>query len=251
MALRHALYVYLWAAPHVLQIVLAVLMVRRSLAREFPVFFAYTLFEILQFLILFSLSYLNLPGPYAVFFYATEIISAGLRFAVIYEIFNKVFGNYPSLKDLHSSFFRWATALLMISAVLIVAYTPTTQTDRTVVIMNVVDRTVSIMQCGLLLVLVALAYFFKFSWRSFIFGIALGLAIYDGLKLLDWAIADRFGTIGTNVFFTMFLMAAYHCCVLFWVVTLLLLQPQRVRVPAVSSSTLEQWNDNLESFLQW
>jgi hypothetical protein len=251
MVFQKALYAYLFVAPHVLLVVLAVMLVRRKLVREFPLFFAYTLFEILQFVILFPLMYLDLMSWYAPIFYVTEIISAGLRFAIIYEIFEKVFGNFPSLKGFHSSFFRWATALLMIAAVLIVAYTPTTQTDRTVIIMNIVDRTISIMQCGLLLVLVAVSYFFKLSWRSYVFGIALGLAIYDSLKLLDWAIGDRFGDIGDVAFFTLFLMAAYHCCVLFWVVTLLLLQPHRVRVPAVSSATLEQWNDSLERFLQW
>ena len=251
MTFRQALYIYLWAAPHLLQIVLTVLMVRRKLTREFPVFFAYTVFEVLQFSVLFPVMALHLLGLYATLYYTTEVISAGLRFAIIYEIFGNVFRNYSSLKRLHGSFFRWATALLMIAAVLIVAYTPTAQTDRTVIIMNVVDRTVSIIQCGLLLVLVALSCVFKFSWRSYAFGIALGLAIYDGLKLLDWAIGDRFGSISGADFFTMFLMAAYHCCVLFWVVTFLLLQPQRVRVPAVTSSTLEQWNHNPERFLQW
>jgi len=228
-----------------------VLMVRRKLMREFPVFFAYTIFEILQFAVLFLLTKLHLLDFYAASYYIFEIISAGLRFAIIYEIFGNLFRTYSPLKPFHGSLFRWATALLMIAAVLIVAYTPTTQTDRTVIIANAVDRTVSIMQCGLLLLLIALSSFFKFSWRSYAFGIALGLGIYDGLKLLDWAIGDRLGSIGTADFFTMFLMAAYHCCVLFWVVTLLLLQPQRVRVPAVSQSTLEQWNSNLERFFEW
>lgn len=251
MVFEKALYTYLLVAPHILLVVLAVLLFRRKLVREFPVFFAYTVFEILQFVILFPLLYLGFMALYAPVFYVTEIISAGLRFGIIYEIFNKVFGNFASLKGFHGSFFRWATALLMVAAVLIVAYTPTTQTDRTDIIMNVVDRTVSIMQCGLLLVLVAVAYFFRLSWRSYIFGIALGLAIYDGLKLLDWTIGDRLGSLATNSFFTLFLMAAYHCSVLFWVVTLLLLQPERVRIAPVSSSTLEEWNHSLERFLQW
>jgi hypothetical protein len=39
--------------------------------------------------------------------------------------------------------------------------------------------------------------------------------------------------------------------VMFWLVTVLLLQQERIRVPTVSPSTLEQWNNNLERFLQW
>src|SRR5215469_13546653 len=166
MVFTKVLYTYLFVAPHVLLVVLAVLMVRRKLVQEFPVFFVYTVFEILQFVVLFPLMYLDFMALYAPTFYVTETISAGLRFAIIYEIFDRVFGSYPSLKGFHSSFFRWATAFLMIAAVLIVAYTPTTQTDRTFIIMNVVDRTISIMQCGLLLALVVVTYLFKFSWRS-------------------------------------------------------------------------------------
>src|ERR1700739_1435253 len=197
MQLNTALYRYLWIAPHALQIVLATLMIRRRMVREFPVFFAYTTFEIVQFVILFTLMYVHMLSLYATIFYAGEVVSAALRFAIICEISRKVFQNYSSLKWVDDRFFRWATVLLMIVAVLLVAYTPSMQTDRTVIILNVVDRTISIIQCGLLLLLVALSRFLKFSWRSYAFGIALGLGTYDGLKLLDWAIADRFGGIDT------------------------------------------------------
>jgi hypothetical protein len=250
MPFHKALYYYLWIAPHVLQIVLVLLMIRRRLVREFPVFFGYTMYEIFQFIILFVIAQLHFMHLYATLFYGGEVISAALRFAIIYQIFAKVFKNYSSLKRMDKSFFHWATVILMVAAVLIVAYTPSLQTDPTVIIMNTVDRTISIVQCGLLLSLLALSHFLKFSWRSYAFGIALGVGIYDGLKLLDWAIADRFGGIGTADIFTMFLMAAYHCCVLFWLVTLLLPQTQMTLVSNVSSANLDRWNDTLERFLQ-
>jgi hypothetical protein len=250
MPLNKALYGYLWIAPHILQIVLALLMIRRKLVREFPVFFAYTVFEIAQFLVLFVLMQLNLMKPYAVLYYGGEATSSALRFAIIYEILSKVLRNYSSLKRVKHSLFHWTTAALMVLAVLIVAYTPSMQTDRMVIVQNVLDRTISIIQCGLLLLLLGLSRFLKLSYKSYAFGIALGLGIYDALKLLDWGLADRFGSLETSDWFSMVVMAAYHCSVLFWVVTLLLPQKERVRVPELSSSSLEQWNSTLERFLQ-
>jgi len=40
------LWHYLWIAPHALQFIVASVMLRRGLWREFPVFFAYTLFTV-------------------------------------------------------------------------------------------------------------------------------------------------------------------------------------------------------------
>ena len=250
MPLNKVLYGYLRIAPHVLQIVLALLMIRRKLVREFPVFFAYTIFEIFQFLVLFALMNLNFMKLYAVLYYGGEAVSAALRFAIIYEIVSNVLRNYSSLRRVKHSLFHWATAGLMILAVFIVAYTPSMQTDSMVVIQNVVDRTISIIQCGLLLLLLGLSRFLKFSYKSYAFGIALGLGIYDTLKLLDWGLADRFGSLETSDWFNMTVMAAYHCAVLFWVVALLLPQTEQIRIPEVPSSALEQWNSTLERFLQ-
>jgi hypothetical protein len=250
MPLNKELYYYLWIAPHVLQIVLAVLMMRQRLVREFPLFFTYTIFEIFQFFVLFVFMHLNFMRVYAVLYYGGETVSAALRFAIIYEILSKVLRDYSPLRRIRHSLFHWATAVLTILAVLIVAYTPSMQTDTAVIVQNVLDRTISIIQCGLLLLLLGLSRFLKLSWKSFAFGIALGLGIYDGLKLLDWGLADRFGGLETSDWYTMIVMAAYHCSVLFWVVTLLLAQAQRVRAPEVSPSTLEQWDNTLERFLQ-
>lgn len=250
MPLNKELYYYLWIAPHVLQIALAVLMMRQKLVREFPVFFVYTIFEIFQFFVLFVLMHLNYMRPYAVLYYGGEAVSSALRFAIIYEILSKVLGDYSPLRRMKHSIFHLATAVLVIFAVLIVAYTPSSQTDAAVAVQNVLDRTISIVQCGLLLLLLGLSRFLKLSFKSFAFGIALGLGIYDALKLLDWGLVDRFGSLDTSDWFTMIVMAAYHCSVLFWVVTLVLARAQRVRATEVSPSTLEQWDHTLERFLR-
>jgi hypothetical protein len=65
MTAHPVLYYYLWIAPHVLQMVLALLMVRKRLVREFPAFFAYIIFEILQFSTLACMASLHSFDGYA------------------------------------------------------------------------------------------------------------------------------------------------------------------------------------------
>jgi len=139
---------------------------------------------------------------------------------------------------------------LVIAAVLVVAYTPGNEMDRVSVAINVIDRTVSIVQFGLLLFLLILSRFLRFNWRSYAFGIALGLGVFAALKLVNWTVSMEFAGADALEFFNLFMMAAYHCCVLFWVVTLLLPQPQRIPVSSVSSINIDHWNNALERFLQ-
>lgn len=246
------LYYYLWIAPHVLQVVLAGLMIRQRLVREFPAFFAYTIFEIFQFFILLLLGMGGEPflNQYSYAWYGGELLSAALRFVVIREIFGKVFADYSSLRHWANSLFCWATVVFMIASVVIVALTPGSQTERLSIATNVIDRTVDMVQCGLLLLLVGLSRFLRFNWRSYVFGIAFGLGIFAGLKLVDWELSAKVLSPKTEDLFAMFLMAAYHCCVLFWVVTLLLPKPQSIPVSVMCPSTLDRWNDTLERFLQ-
>ena len=52
------LWHYLWIAPHALQLIMAIIMIRRGLLREFPVFFTYTLFQAVEGGTLFTLDHI-------------------------------------------------------------------------------------------------------------------------------------------------------------------------------------------------
>ncbi len=66
---------FLWISPHVLLGVLAVILCKRRLYREFPCFFAYVLYKIAEFILLFTLySVQGVTGKqYAYAFSATLI----------------------------------------------------------------------------------------------------------------------------------------------------------------------------------
>lgn len=244
------LFNYLWIAPHALQVILVVLLIRQRSVREFPAFFTYTVFEVLQFIVLFALGNLNLLRQYTIAWFVGESLSAVLRFVIIREIFDGVFEQYSTFRKRSKSLFQWATVLLTIAAVIIVAYTPGTETDRVGLAMSVGDRIIAIVQVGLLLFLMVLSHFLRFNWRSHVFGIAFGFGVLAVLKLVNWALTEKFQSPDMAEFFSIFLMASYHCCVLFWVVTFLLPKRQAIGDSQLAFSSLDRWNSTLARFLQ-
>ena len=244
------LFLYLWIAPHALLAVLAIMMLRRKLVRQFPVFFTYTVFEVVQFVLLFTLARVTRTGqPYFVVWVIGGAGSIGLRFALVQEIFRNVFQSYPALQQFGSVLFRWATAVLMIVAVALVAYSSGTELDRFTIALTIVDRAVLIVQCGLLVLLLLLAGFLSFPWTSYAFSIALGLGLYASLELAVSALRAHFGVETSLALFDAISMGAYHCCVLFWVVALLL--PERVAkgMRPAPTNELEHWNTALQRLL--
>ena len=249
---RHPLFfTYLWIAPHVFQVALAVMMFRRKLVREFPAFFVYTLFEVVQFGVLYAMNRTAaISGQqYTAAWLVGGAGSIALRFAVVHEIFSRVFRSYPALKDFGELLFRWATAVLLLVAVVLVAWASGSETDRLTMAYTVVGRAVSIMQGGLLVLLILLSRFLSFPWRSYVFGIALGVGFFASVELGVSAIRSHVGLGISREFFDMVTMATYHCCVLFWIVTLLLPQQETARVTSVPDHNLDHWNHALQRLL--
>jgi len=90
---------FLWIAPHVLLGILAVVLCKRRLYREFPCFFVYVLYEIAEFILLFALYFVPGAGKqYAYAYCATLLFSIVLRFGVIDEISKDLFRESSFLK---------------------------------------------------------------------------------------------------------------------------------------------------------
>jgi len=245
------LFLYLWIAPHVLQVVLAAMMIHRKLVRKFPAFFVYTVYQVVQcaVLVTIGLAPAFTEEQYAMATLVDGAISIALRFAVVYEIFGHVFESYPALQQFGGMLFRWATAVLMVVAVVLVAYSSNSGLDRMHIAYLVVDRAVSIVQCGLLILLILLARFLSFPWTSFAYGITIGLGLFSSVELGISALQAQFGLYVAYEFLPSFTMAVYHCCVVFWVVSLLLPEQKSSRVNTGSGYELQHWNDALARFL--
>src|SRR5579872_4651332 len=113
------IWYYFWVAPHILQTIILFAMVRRGLHRQFPMFFIYTGFEIVQSgLLMGVVHFVSYFGPVYFQVYAVGLaISTAIRFGVIHELFSSFFRRYPALGGIGKILFRMATVVLLAIAV--------------------------------------------------------------------------------------------------------------------------------------
>lgn len=119
---------------------------------------------------------------------------------------------------------------------------------------DVLQRTVDTLQCGLLVFLFGFWAYFRLSWRSHAFGIAVGLGTLISVNLATAAIRSQIEpatpTLGSNLC-TLVGEASNLGCVLLWLAYIL--SPERPQQPVVRSLPeydLENWNQELRRFLQ-
>jgi hypothetical protein len=172
----------LWISHPALELLLAGVMVWRRLHRKFPVFFAYVVFQLANFAVLFPI---HQYGGYDLYFYTYFIsatISQAIGFKVIHEIFLDVFRAYHTLKDLGTVLFKWA-ALVMIFAALVVAVSSPGGQSPIVVAVFTISRCVRVIQCGLVLFLMVFSRYLAVSWKQYSFGTALGFGAFAAVEL--------------------------------------------------------------------
>lgn len=203
----------LWISHPALELFLAGVMVWRKLHRKFPVFFAYILFQLVNFGVLFPI---HQYGTYGLYFYGYWIgatISLGIGFKVIHEIFLDVFRPYHTLKDLGTVLFKWA-ALVMLFVALVVAIASSGGQSPIVLAVATMQRCVRVIQCGLILFLLFFSRYLNVSWKQQSFGIASGFGVFAAAELAGSALYvgglindPVLGLIGTF---------SYTCAVLMW-----------------------------------
>ena len=173
---------YLWCAQPLLQSAVALALWRRKLHKKFPVFFAYVLAQIGIFGLTFPLNLYN----YEWFFYTYWLgaaLSALLSFRVIHEVFLDVFRPYHTLKDLGTVLFKW-TGVVMLLVSVVVAFSNSAKSDPLIQAITTLQRSVRMVQCGLILFLLLFSRFLGVSKRQQSFGIALGFGLFASVELI-------------------------------------------------------------------
>ena len=181
---------YLWCAQPLLQCAVAFVMVRRGLRTKFPFFFTYLLVQILIFTATFPLVR---SGNYEWFYYVfwvTAAITALLSFKVIHEVFLDVFRPYDTLKDLGTVLFKWAAVVMLLVSVIVAfssagAGDPGGNWDKFLTdSVTSLQRSVRLVQCGLILFLLLFSSYLGVSRKQQSFGIALGFGCFAFVELV-------------------------------------------------------------------
>lgn len=247
------LWNYLWIGPTLVQIAILWVMVRRLLHKKFPLFFIYTAYTISQFLILFPMYHLVNLVPGWLYGYSRLCLVAGgaaLGFGITYEIFIYVGRSYKELGSRGQTILRCTIFVLFALAIVLAQHTHISSTDNPVMFTaRLLERSVVLLQCGLMLGLLAFSRALHMQWQRPAFGIALGLTLYASSYLILLAINTKIGYFRPLDYGY---MGSYHVTVLVWLYYLA--TPEKIAKTSNSSlpdrEEFEAWSHEIERFLQ-
>jgi hypothetical protein len=223
-----------------LQAVMAVMMVIRKLHTRLPIFFAYTVFHVFGSALMWGAARIS----YADYFYSywsLEILDSFLVLLVIQEIFSAVLSEYESLKSLGELLFRWGTLLIVVITVFTASAAPGADADRLVAGLMVLQRSVALVEIGLIMLLFLFCRWFGLTWRDHVFGIALGFGIMASFMLASGSIRTHLGKAAERMY-EYASPASYTLAVLIWVVYVLLPERRYVSGRIDASEQLREWN---------
>jgi len=239
---------YLWVLRLILQAFLLVLLLRHKFYRSFPLFVLFTAYTIGLTIVLQTMNLSPSVTGYQ-YFYAYVLgttISAALSFAVIYEISQHLLRDYPALRHLGANVFRGVTAVLALGAVLLAWSNPAAGLHMIMAKVDVIQQSVSVVQCGLVVFLLLFSGYFGLSLRSETFGIALGFGLMASMNLAIFTLHSLRETLAisaTSNLFNMLRNSTSLCAVLVWVAYLRAREPQTyIASTPLPGQDLESWN---------
>ncbi len=231
----------LWIVPAILEACLVSVILRRKLRSEFSAFFSYSVFQVLVFFCLFF-TYFRAPQFYFSTYWTAGALDAAIGFQVIYEIFVNAFAPYPALRQLGKTLFRWAALVLLMVAFIAAVASPSPLRSGLMAGIFILERSVLLMQCGLVLLLFTFSGSLGIDWRNRIFGVALGFGLYAAAQLIVFTMRSQLGPQLGSVGRAALILCnggAYTLAVLIWL--RYMLSPQPVRSTAFQPEP-DRWN---------
>jgi hypothetical protein len=228
----------LWVLQPILQSAVAVVVFRRKLHKDFPAFFAFTVVQIVIFAVEFPIYRWSTPQAYFNAYWFAAATNVILEFKIIHEVFVDIFRPYPALKDLATALFKWAALIMVLVSVVVISISPGWD-DPLLKTILVVERCVRVIQCGMVIFLLAFCKQLNVSWRRQSFGIAMGFGLFAGVELLITALFSGSHIVGHKV--DLVNMTAYNLGMLLWLCYSLLNRRQAL-VPVLVP---QRWDDAL------
>lgn len=232
----------------IFQLIIVAAMISRRLFPHARYFFAYIVWQTFSVACLYIVMHKLSPLSY---FYATwvnEGIDVVLDMAILVEIFNRIFAPYAGIRGMGRILFLSAAALLAAASSAFLFFHHVEYSVPVLTFVLVAERSVRILQLGLILALFAITRYLHLRWKNYLFGIALGFGFYAVTVLAVLVVRMTYGQ--TAMAWGSLLEGTGYCvAVLIW--TTYVLQPDAVTVPIVSlpSHQLEQWDAALKSIL--
>jgi len=216
---------------------------QRKLRSEFPVFFRYSAICIAAYVVG-LLPFVFFCPQYFYIYWVLTGITMVFEFWVLYELLVNALKPYSALIDLGKMLFRWAAVFLVLAALLTAFATTGSGNNKIIAAMELLQRTVRLMQCGLLLLFFGLEKRLGLSWRTHSMSIALGLGIYAGVDLSTTYLIDRLPAM--TVAFQMITTLVYLGAASLWAYSLAKPEPARGNVlDSPRRLIFQRWNEAL------
>jgi hypothetical protein len=244
MHLRLVDYV-VWFATPVLQSGLLVALYRRGLHRDYPFFFNYTILQVISVPVLAIASRISYPAYYYSYYFNLGL-SVIISFAVLQEVFKDAFRPYENLRDLSVILFRWSALVALLVAVMW-AISASHNSENGVVndVMLLADRSVRLMQCGLVFFLLLFHGYLGISPRSMLFGVSIGFGFFAAINMLVFTGLSRHGILN-DAALSRINAVAYMAAVGIWLGYTLVAAPSLSKARSEALLRSPEWDRGLE-----
>jgi hypothetical protein len=220
-------------------------MLRRKLHREFPVFFALVVAECIDSWVAMPIKAISYKA-FFIEYYAVATVTSLLGFALLREIFLHIFRPYDALRNFGKMLFRWSAAvLILIASVMTISSAPFTSAPVVNFILTL-DRSVRLMQCGLVIFLYLFARQLGLTERHRVFGVSVGFGVFASVHLMTVTLTALFPAVTSS--HAMYLLnvpyqLAWLVTVAIWTIYMYRPEPERRRATVLELP--ESWNYKL------
>jgi hypothetical protein len=199
-------------------------MLRRDLVRRFPVFFTSIAFDLLREMAFPAVAHYS-AHAYEYCYWISLPVEYVIAFGVMWEAFRYAFGTDAKIPPTALRPFLLATAVLMGLAAFLILY-PDIPTSNLKGLVLILDRSIDLLRCGMLLFLWIFAARLGISWQHHVWGIVCGLGIYSAIGLIVAAVHAITNTISGD-WLGHFLHFSYFGATIVWTVYLWRPEPER------------------------
>lgn len=234
------------AVAAILQAIIARVIIKRKLRSEFPIFFSYSCFGVLMVVVAIAGYMFSSCTQYYYIYWILSFIYMALEFGIMYEIFVNALKPYSALIDLGKMLFRWAVLFLLFAAILTGLATNGNQASKIEASVALLERSMRLMECGLLLLFFLFERKLGLTWRNRNITIALGMGAAAAMDLAVSYLKVHYAawTNGLGIVNTLF----YLGVLCFWVASFALPEPARKNVlDSPSRLIFQRWNEVLVS----
>jgi len=245
MNLRHAMTETLWFLPLALQTAVISVILRRRLARAFPVFLTYTVVVVTRDVVLLFIPYAT--NLYSLVYWSGEGLAVLLGLGVIVEILEHFVRPFHFLKPALRGFWVLGGVASLAALGILFLAGGGTGTDRVLEYIVQLERALRFLQVSLLLVVLSLMRYLHLTWHEYAVGILAGFGIYAALDLaaLEFRAHLHFLSDGG---FVLVRPAAYNLAAIIWA-SYFLRRTREEPPPSLPDAHLDGWNATLTEYV--